>query len=119
VRKYCCEFIGTYSLVFFAAGANLPNEALGVTPFVAFCIELFLSFLLMWVICGAAFFAPESMKSLGGVAVGAVVGIEVMLMGSYLAMGDFTHYWIYVVGPIAGMILGALVYRFTHNLAPG
>jgi len=115
-----------------AIGANLPNEALGVTPVVAFSIELFLSFLLMWVICGAAFFAPEAMKSLGGVAVGATVGIEVMLMGPYagaamnparafgpyLAMGDFTHYWIYVVGPILGMILGALAYRFTHGLAP-
>ena len=34
--------------------------------------------------------------------------------GPYLAMGDFKHYWIYVVGPILGMVLGALVFRFTH-----
>lgn len=109
-------------------GANLPNEALGVTPLIALLIELFLSFLLMWVICGAAFFAPDSFSLLGGVAVGATVGIEVMLMGPYagaamnparafgpyLAMGDFKHYWIYVVGPILGMVLGALVFRFTH-----
>lgn len=110
-------------------GANLPNTALGVTPLVALVIESFLSFLLMWVVCGAAFFAPSAAASLGGVAVGATVGIEVMLMGPYagaamnparafgpyLAMGDFTHYWIYMVGPIAGMAAGALVYRFTHR----
>ena len=112
-----------------AMGANLPNAALGVMPFVAFVIELFLSFFLMWVICGAAFFAPPVASALGGVAVGATVGIEVMLMGGvagaamnparafgpYLAMGDFTHYWIYVVGPILGMLAGATVYRLTHR----
>ena len=35
--------------------------------------------------------------------------------GPYLALGDLTHYWIYVVGPIAGMFLGAWVYRLTHD----
>jgi hypothetical protein len=34
--------------------------------------------------------------------------------GPYLARGDFTHYWIYVVGPIAGMLLGAAAFRYTH-----
>ncbi len=114
-----------------AMGANLPNEALGVSPVVAFAIEIFLSFLLMWVICGAAFFAPAPVNMLGGVAVGATVGIEVMLMGPYagaamnparafgpyLAMGDFTHYWIYLAGPLLGMAVGAVIYRFTHNLS--
>ena len=112
-----------------AMGANLPNEALGVTPAAAFFIELFLSFFLMWVICAAAFFAPPAMSALGGIAVGATVGIEVMLMGGvagaamnparafgpYLAMGDFTHYWIYVFGPIFGMSAGAVVFRLTHR----
>ena len=114
-----------------AMGANLPNVALGVAPLTAFIIELFLSFFLMWVICGAAFFAPPAVSAFGGVAVGATVGIEVMLMGGvagaamnparafgpYLAMGDFTHYWIYVAGPILGMAAGAAVYRLTHRRA--
>lgn len=111
-------------------GANLPNEQLGVTPNVALSIEIFLSFLLMWVICGSAF-SQGANSAFGGIAIGATVGIEVMLMGPYagaamnparafgpcLALGDFTHYWIYVVGPIAGMIVGALTYRFTHRLS--
>ena len=88
----------------------------------------------MWVICAAAFFAPPAMSALGGIAVGATVGIEVMLMGGvagaamnparafgpYLAMGDFTHYWIYVFGPIFGMSAGAVVFRLTHRrVIPG
>ena len=35
--------------------------------------------------------------------------------GPYLARGDFDHFWIYLAGPIAGMILGALAFRFTHR----
>ena len=110
-------------------GSNLPNIALGVTPGIAFVIELFLSFLLMWVICGAAFHEKAD-PAFAGIAIGATVGIEVMLMGPYagaamnparafgpyLALGDFTYFWIYVAGPILGMLAGAVVYRFTHRL---
>jgi MIP family channel proteins len=109
-------------------GANLPNLALGVKPGVAFAIELFLSFFLMWVICGCAFHRMAHSK-IAGVVIGAVVGIEVMLMapyagaamnparafGPYLARADFTYYWIYVIGPIVGMVAGGLTYKFTHK----
>ena len=113
---------------FGAMGANLPNEAIGIAPVTAFAIELFLSFLLMWVVAGVGL-DKRAHGPFAGVAVGAVVGIEVMLMGPvagaamnparafgpYVAMGDFTHYWIYVVGPLIGMALGAFAWRFTHG----
>ena len=110
-------------------GANLPNIEIGVPPHVALLIEIFLSFLLMWVVAGSGL-DRRAHGPLAGVAIGATVGIEVMLMGPYagaamnparafgpyIAMADFTHFWIYVVGPIAGMILGGLVYKFTHSV---
>jgi MIP family channel proteins len=110
-------------------GANLPNTELGVTPGVALVIEMFLSFLLMWVVCGSAF-SSRAQVPLAGVAIGATVGIEVMLMGPfagaamnparafgpYLALGDFTHFWIYVVGPVTGMVAGGLTYKVTHAI---
>ena len=113
---------------FGAMGANLPNEAIGIAPVTAFAIELFLSFLLMWVVAGVGL-DKRAHGPFAGVAVGAVVGIEVMLMGPvagaamnparalgpYVAMGDFTHYWIYVAGPLIGMALGAFAWRFTHG----
>lgn len=109
-------------------GANLPNAALGVTPWAAFGIELVLSFILMWVICGTAYHDKNPNISFAGLAIGATVGGEVMLMGPYagaamnparafgpyLVLGDFTHFWIYVIGPVAGMMAGAAAYRFTH-----
>jgi MIP family channel proteins len=117
--------IGDYG----AMGANLPNTEMGIAPATALLIELFLSFLLMWVVAGVGL-DKRAHGPFAGVAVGAVVGIEVMLMGPvagaamnparalgpYVAMGDFSHYWIYVAGPLIGMALGAYAYRFTHAL---
>ena len=111
-----------------AMGANLPNAAIGIAPVTAFLIELFLAFLLMWVVAGVGL-DKRAHGPFAGVAVGAVVGIEVMLMGPvagaamnparalgpYVAMGDFTHYWIYVAGPLIGMALGAYAWRVTHG----
>ncbi len=112
-------------------GANIPNTAIGVTPFRAFIIEVFLSLLLMWVICGTAYH-KSALNKFAGLAIGATVGIEVLLMGSYagaamnparafgpyLVYGDFSTYWIYLVGPIAGMLSGAYLYLFTHGGNP-
>jgi len=109
-------------------GANLPNTLLGISPLTAFLIETFLSFLLMVVIFGALS-AGGRVAELAAIPIGATVGIEVMLMGPvagaamnparafgpYVAMGDFTHYWIYVAGPVIGMMAGAVVMRFTHG----
>ncbi len=117
--------IGNYN----SMGANLPNIELGISPVTALLIELFLSFLLMWVVAGVGL-DKRAHGPFAGLAVGAVVGIEVMLFGAvagaamnparafgpYVAMGDFSHYWIYVVGPFAGMALGGFAYRFTHAL---
>jgi len=108
-------------------GANLPNIELGISPLTALLIELFLSFLLMWVVAGVGL-DKRAHGPFAGIAVGALVGIEVMLFGAvagasmnparafgpYVAMDDFSHYWIYVVGPFVGMALGGFAYRFTH-----
>lgn len=111
-------------------GANQPNIALGISPATAFLIELFLSFLLMWVVAGVGL-DKRAHGPFAGVAVGALVGIEVMLMGPiagasmnparafgpHLARGSFDYYWIYVAAPLVGMALGAFAYRFTHSLS--
>ena len=72
----------------------------------------------MWVVAGVGL-DKRAHGPFAGAAVGAVVGIEVMLFGAvagaamnparafgpYIAMGDFSHYWIYVAGPFVGMAL--------------
>jgi MIP family channel proteins len=105
-------------------GANLPNLSIGIGPTQAFAIEVFLSFVLMTVII-FCISSSKRVADLAAIPIGAVVGIEVMVMGPvagaamnparalgpYVALGDYTYLWIYVAGPLAGMMLGAAVFR--------
>lgn len=115
---------------FASMGANMPNTELGIGPVAALAIETFLSFLLMIVIV-LSIASSKSVAVLAAIPIGAVVGIEVMVMGPvagaamnparafgpYLVHGDYTFLWIYLVGPLAGMMLGAGSYRLL-NPAP-
>ena len=81
----------------------------------------------MWVVAGVGL-DRRGHGPFAGIAIGALVGIEVMLMGPiagaamnparafgpYVAYGEFSNYWIYVAGPLIGMVLGGFTYRFTH-----
>jgi MIP family channel proteins len=103
-------------------GANLPNMALGVNGLSAFAIELWLSFLMMLVIEGAVA-APGRLKDFAAIPIGAIVGIEVMIMGPiagaamnparafgpYVFDGQWQFYWIYALGPLAGIVLAAFL----------
>jgi len=105
-------------------GANLPNEALGISPAIALVIETILSFIMMVVILHSGD-AEGELGRMSAVPIGAIVGIEVMLMGPiagaamnparafgpYLARGDWTDFWIYVVGPLVGIMGAALLYK--------
>lgn len=108
-----------------AMGANLPNAAYGVTSPAAFAVEIWLSFVMMLVIMGAIA-APGRLKDFAAIPIGAIVGIEVMLMGPvagaamnparafgpYLFNGEWQYYWIYSLGPFVGAVLGAVTMRF-------
>jgi len=106
-------------------GANVPNTALGIGAGPALVIECFLSFVMMVVIRGS-FAADLPLRQFAAVPIGAIVGIEVMLMGPIagaamsparafgptLFLGDWQHYWIYVVGPLVGIVAGGLAWKF-------
>jgi MIP family channel proteins len=116
-------------------GANMPNSALGIGPIKALAIEVFLSFFLMIVIV-FCISSSKRVAELAAIPIGAVVGIQVMVMGPvagaamnparalgpYVALGDYSYLWIYIVGPLAGMLLGAMVFRLIKvqetDLAP-
>ncbi len=106
-------------------GANLPSAILGITGFEAFILESLLSFFMMLVIRGS--FAVElPLRQFAAIPIGAVVGLEVMLMGPiagaamnparafgpYIFLGDWHFFWIYVVGPFCGIIAGGYLYDF-------
>jgi len=105
-------------------GANLPNAAAGISQTEAFLIECFLAFVMMLVI-RASLAAGTPLRSFAAVPIGAVVGIEVMLMGTlagaamnparafgpYIFLGSWETYWIYAIGPVIGIAAAALLWR--------
>lgn len=109
-------------------GANLPDVALGIGSFSALLIEFFLSFLMMLVIKGC-FHAENPLRQFAAVPIGGIVGIEVMLMGPIagaamnparafgptLFLGDWSAFWIYVLGPIAGLLAGEMVWNILRS----
>lgn len=105
-------------------GANLPNMSLPVSLPGVFAIECFLSFVMMLVI-RAAFAAELPLRLFAAVPIGLTVGIEVMLMGPIAGaamnparafgptafLGDWQYYWIYVFGPVIGILAAGWVWR--------
>lgn len=90
----------------------------------ALVLETILSFAIMMTIllCGDA---EGGIFDAGAIRIGAIAGLEVMLFGPisgaamnparafgpYLASGDWSTFWIYVVGPFAGIMAAAIVWR--------
>jgi MIP family channel proteins len=82
------------------------------------------TFTLMWAIMGLAV-NPRGDAPLAAVGIGGALGLGVMIfgpatgagfnparsLGPAVTSGTFTDFWLYVVGPVAGAVLAALVYR--------
>lgn len=110
-------------------GANLPDIAGGITPLQALGVELVLSFAMMVVIV-LSVAAANTPGHFFAVPIGAVVGIDVMLFGAThgaamnparafgptLVHGDWSHYWIYVLGPLAGLTAAAYTCRWLFGV---
>ena len=110
------------------AALGLDQSMLGATsvqlelsPIVGLVIEFFLSAILMFVVMGVSTGAKEETIT-AGIAVGATIALEAMVAGPLtkasmnparsfgpaVASGDVSELWIYIVGPIAGTIVGAI-----------
>ena len=96
----------------------------------SFVLEIVLTFLLMFVIACAAMEAQE--KALrSGVAIGAIIGLEALFagpisgasmnparsLGPAIVPFNFSAQWIYVVAPLVGAALAAVVYQDVSGAA--
>jgi len=103
---------------------NYGITALGesATAGMAAIMEIVLTFFLMFVIFGTA--VDKRAPKLGGLYIGLAVAMAVIVggpisgaalnparwLGPAVISGDFDNAWVYVVGPLAGGVLGAFVY---------
>lgn len=102
----------TVSSIIDGAGAGLALEAI-------------FTFLLVWAIVGVAV-NPEGIKNFAGLVIGGTLGFCVMIdapltgagfnparsLGPAIASGEWADFWIYIVGPVAGALVSALLYNW-------
>jgi MIP family channel proteins len=105
-------------------GATLP----GVSEGRALALEVFLAFLLMFVITAVAT-DTRAVGQAAALAIGSVVLLEVMFagpasgasmnparsFGPALVSGTWESQWIYYVGPLVGAVIGVLAYEFLRR----
>ena len=106
-----------------ALGATVPSVGVGS----ALVYEILLTAILMFVIMAVA----TDTRAVGpgaAIAIGGAVGLDALFggpvtgasmnparsFGPALAAGEFSDFWIYVVGPLAGASLAALAYQWVR-----
>lgn len=126
--------LGIYALAaLFAAAvvnvnAGLPQLAAGVSPLMGIFIEGLMTFLLVFVIFGAT--SKLAPKGVAGIPIGLTIFVNILWGGIFTGaamnparafgpavfMNTWTNQWIYWVGPIAGGLLAAILYKSIENL---
>jgi MIP family channel proteins len=104
-----------------ALGATLPAQ--GVNGWRVLIIEAIVTFLLMLVIMAIAT-DSRSPKAAAGTAIGFTLAVGILIagpltggalnparaLGPMIVAGKYTDFWAYIVGPIVGAVLAALIY---------
>ena len=101
----------------------------GGSVWLGFLAEALGAFALMWAVMGTAV-NPAAPKGVAGIAIGGALGVGVLIFGPAtgasfnparwfgpaLTSGEFTDWWLYILGPILGATAAALLYRTVMEL---
>jgi aquaporin TIP len=106
-------------------GINIGGVQIGFDNTNALIAEIVMTFFLMFVVYGAAV-DTRSVKAIAGLAIGLTISIDIMMggnvsgaamnparyLGPAIVDGNFDDFWIWIVGPIVGAIIAAIIYVF-------
>jgi aquaporin TIP len=113
---------------------GVPRVASGVNVFSGLVLEAILTFFLVWVIFATAADPRGAFKSIAGLAIGLTITLDVLAggpitgaamnparaLGPELVQWEWSDFWIYILGPLAGAAAAALLYDrlYLRPLAP-
>ena len=113
-------------------GAPLLNSSFGSGAGVG--VEIILTFFLVWVIFATAVDPRGTFKSIAGLAIGFTITLDILMggpitgaamnparaFGPELVKGEWSHAWIWYVGPVIGATVAAALYEWLYlrPLAP-
>jgi aquaporin TIP len=107
-----------------AAGLGAPALGPGVTPLAGIAVEAVLTMVLLFAVFGTAI-DPRAPK-IGGLAIGLAVGADILMggpltgaamnparwLGPAVVAGNFSDWYVWWIGPLAGAAVAGLIYRF-------
>jgi MIP family channel proteins len=110
------------------AGAAAPHVGLGVSDGKAIVLELIMTFFLVWAVWATAVDERGAFKAIAGLAIGLTISIDVFVggpvtgaamnparaFGPMLAGNEWSNWWVYWIGPIAGALVAALGYEYLY-----
>ena len=122
LRAATAEGLGTFAHV----GATLPSGSQGQS----FLWEVVLSAILMFVIKAVATDA-RAVGEAAAIAIGGTIGLDAMFggpisgasmnpmrsAGPAIVSGDLHALWVYILSPLVGTSVGALLYQFVRGEA--
>ena len=94
----------------------------------AVAIEAVLTFFLVWVIFATAVDSRGSFKQIAGLGIGLTITLDILMgggltgaamnparaFGPQLASGEWTDFWVWYVGPLAGATIAAVAYEMLY-----
>ena len=106
-----------------AVGMGTPALGEGITPGMGLVTEIVLTFFLVFVIYGTA--VDKRAPKMGGLFIGLTVALDILMggpisgaamnparhLGPALLGGGLQNIWLYWLGPVAGAVLAAQIYK--------
>jgi glycerol uptake facilitator protein len=113
-------------------GAPALNHSLLGSTFGGLIAEGLGTFVLVWTVVAVAV-NPRAARDWAGLAIGGVLGLQVMIFGPLtggsvnparwfgpsLVATEWTDWWLYIIGPLGGGVLAAVLYWYLFVEGPG
>ena len=101
-----------------------PQVNINLADWQAIAIEALLTFLLVWVVFATAVDPDGSFNKIAGLAIGLTISMDIMMGGPFtgaamnparsfgpaIVSGELLGIWVYILGPIVGGTIAALLY---------